>query len=138
MIRNYRNKNRVKESSSNINEINENKNNNELNSKNKVEGQSNIKIDNIYITIEIKIPNGQLKPLKIFKNQNNTNEKVNEFCGMYDIDENNKNLLIQKVRKYNNIFFSKNVEEDNDCNVEDDQDIFENDNKTNNVYQIKQ
>jgi len=120
MIRNYRNKNRVKESSSNINEINENKNNNELNSKNKVEGQSNIKIDNIYITIEIKIPNGQLKPLKIFKNQNNTNEKVNEFCGMYDIDENNKNLLIQKVRKYNNIFFSKNVEEDNDCNVEDD------------------
>lgn len=120
MIRNYRNKNRAKINSSNINKINENINNSELNRKNKVEDQKNIKIDNIYITIEIKIPNGQLKPLKIFKNQNNTNEKVNEFCGMYDIDEKNKNLLFKKVLQYNNIFFGKNVEEDNNCNLNND------------------
>ena len=120
MIKNYRNKNRVKISSSNINEINKNKNNSELNNKNKVEDQKDIKIDNIYITIEIKIPNGQLKPLKIYKNQSNTNEKVNEFCGMYDIDEKNKNLLLKKVLKYYNIFFGKNIEEDNDCILKED------------------
>ena len=120
MIKNNRNNNRVKKSSSNINEINENRNNNELNSRNKVEGQNNIKIDNIYITIEIKIPNGQLKPLKIYKNQSNTNEKVKEFCGMYDIDEKNKNLLLKKVLKYYNIFFRKNVEDDNNCILNDD------------------
>ena len=118
--RKNRNKNRVKISSSNINEINENKNKNELNNKNKVEDQKNFKIDNIYITIEIKIPNGQLKPLKIYKNQTNTNEKVKEFCRMYDIDLKNKNLLIKTVLKYYNNFFGKNVEEDNNYILKND------------------
>ena len=120
MIRKYKNKNRVKISSSNINEINENKINSELYTKTKAEDQNIIKIDNIYITIEIKIPNGQLKPFKIYKDQNNTYEKVKEFCEMYNIDQKNKNLLLKKVLKYNNIFFGTNVEEDNNIVPADD------------------
>ena len=62
-------------------------------------------IDNIYITIEIKINNGQLKPLKIYKNQNDTNEMMNNFFEMYNISEEDKKVIFNKVKYYQKVFF---------------------------------
>ena len=69
-------------------------------------------IDDIYITIEIKIPNGQLKPLKIYnKNYNDTIEFVNKFCKEYNINEQNKKIILKKVIQYKNSFFGNNNNE---------------------------
>ena len=81
------------------------KNNTYLNLNN----EKNDIIDNIYITIEIKINNGQLKPLKIYKNQNDSYEMVNNFCEMYNISEEDKNVIINKVKYYQKFFFKENI-----------------------------
>ena len=65
-------------------------------------------IDDIYITIDIKIPNGLLKPLKIYnKNNNDTIDKVNEFCKIYSINDENKKMIIKKVIQCKNAFFAR-------------------------------
>ena len=78
--------------------------------------------DKIYITIEIKIPNGELKPLKIYKNDNNIIELVDEFCEKYEIvNEKKRNFIISKVMKYKNEFFDKIItEENNNFNINKD------------------
>jgi hypothetical protein len=81
------------------------KNNTYLNLNN----EKNDIIENIYITIEIKINNGQLKPLKIYKNQNDSYEMVNNFCEMYNISEEDKNVIINKVKYYQKFFFKENI-----------------------------
>ena len=67
-------------------------------------------IDDIYITIEVKIPNGQLKPLKIYnKNYNDTVELVNNFCKIYSINNENRKIIFKKVMQYKNTFFGRNL-----------------------------
>ena len=67
-----------------------------------------IMIDDIYITIDIKIPNGLLKPLKIYnKNYNDTITKVNEFCKIYSINDENKKMILKKVIQCKNLFFGR-------------------------------
>ena len=92
-----------------INEISRQQSNNELGNNSEREKVQNI-IDDIYITIEVKIPNGQLKPLKIYnKNYNDTVELVNNFCKIYSINNENRKIIIKKVMQYKNSFFGRNL-----------------------------
>ena len=80
------------------------KNNTIIRSKSK---EKNKIINNIFVTIEIKIPNGQLKPFKIYKNINNTEEDVDSFCNMFNINEEDKKEIYYQVLHYKNIFFGE-------------------------------
>ena len=86
-----------------------NNNNNKKYKKMNINNDQNDIIDNIFITIEIKINNGQSKPLKIYKNQKNSNEMVNNFCEMYNISEEDKKIIINKVKYYQKVFFKENI-----------------------------
>jgi len=79
-------------------------------------------INNIFVTIEIKIHNGQLKPFKIYKNQNNTEEAVDNFCTMFNINEEDKKEIYNQVVYYKNIFFG---EKNNDSNIKKEMDTTE-------------
>ena len=83
-------------------------------------------IDNIYITIDIKIPNGELKPLKIYQNKNNKSniDSINEFCNKYNIKKQDRKAILDKVNQYKKIFFGKNEieEENNDFIINEDMD----------------
>ena len=82
--------------------------------KNKTQNNFNNKnIIDVYITIEIKIPNGELKPLKIYKNQSNIEELINDFCTENDLNEEDKEIIINKVKQYRNTFFGNNINEEN-------------------------
>ena len=71
-------------------------------------------IDGVYITIDIKVPNGLLKPLKIYnKGDNETIELVNNFCRIYTINEENKKIILKNVLQYKNAFFGRNLINDN-------------------------
>ena len=87
------------------------KNNTNIRSKSK---EKNKIINNIFVTIEIKINNGQLKPFKIYKNVNNTEEDVDSFCKMFNINEEDKKEIYYQVLHYKNIFFG---EKNNDSNT---------------------
>ena len=64
-------------------------------------------IDDVYINIDIKIPSGLLKPLKIYnRNDKDTIEMVNKFCKIYSINNENKKVIIKKVIQYKNSFFN--------------------------------
>ena len=58
--------------------------------------------NNIYVIQNIKTPNGELKPIKIFKNENNINNLVDDFCKKNNINEKDKNDI------YNQVIFIKN------------------------------
>ena len=87
-------------------------------------------IDDIYINIDIKIPNGLLKPLKIYnRNDNDTVEMVNAFCKIYSINDENKNTIIKKVIQYKNAFFNTKLNQDNNKDgfiLNEDSDIITN------------
>ena len=71
-------------------------------------------IDDVYITIDVKIPNGLLKPFKIYnRNDNDTIELVNNFCRIYSINEENKKIILKNVLQYKNAFFGRNLIHDN-------------------------
>ena len=71
-------------------------------------------IDDIYINIDIKIPNGLLKPLKIYnRNDKDTVEMVNNFCNIYSINDENKKEILKKVIEYKNAFFNINLNKGN-------------------------
>jgi hypothetical protein len=95
-----------------INGISREQSSNEFGNNSEKEKVQNI-IDDIYITIEVKIPNGQLKPLKIYnKNYNDTIELVNNFCKVYSINNENRKIIIKKVMQYKNSFFGRNLIEE--------------------------
>ena len=71
-------------------------------------------IDDVYITIDIKIPNGLLKPLKIYnRNYDDTLESVNNFCKIYSINDESKKMILKKVIHFKNTFFGGNLNNDN-------------------------
>ena len=71
-------------------------------------------IDDVYITIDIKIPNGLLKPLKIYnRNYEDTLESVNNFCKIYSINDESKKMILKKVIHFKNTFFGGNLNNDN-------------------------
>jgi hypothetical protein len=67
-------------------------------------------IEDAFITISIKVPNGELKPFEIHNNKlEDTYESVGIFCKKYNIKEEMKSLIFQKVLEYKNLFFNKNT-----------------------------
>ena len=93
-----------------LKEENINKRNNKI--KEKYIYSKNI-IDKIYITLDIKIPNGELKQLKIYKNDNNVIDLVDDFCEKYEMYEKDRDFLLSKVIQYKNECFEKIIIEDN-------------------------
>ena len=68
-------------------------------------------IDSIYITFDIRVSNGVIKPLKIYnKNDKGTMEDISDFCKIYRLNEENKKILIKKALKFKYNFFGKNKE----------------------------
>ena len=65
-------------------------------------------IDDVFITIQVKIPNGELKPLKI-RNSENVIDTVNDFCSMYNINEESKKQILYKVLSFKNSFLKLNM-----------------------------
>ena len=104
----------IPSSSSNKSLERNNINNNEYEKNNLENEKTENIIDDVYITIDIKIPNGLLKPLKIYnKNYNDTIELVNNFCKIYTINDENKKIILKKVMQYKNTFFGGNLISDN-------------------------
>ena len=67
-------------------------------------------IEDAFITIHIKIPNGELKPFEIHNTKlEDIIESVRSFCKTYNLDEEMKSLILQKVLEYRNSFFIKNT-----------------------------
>ena len=92
------------------NNVNKYQNYTESNRKSKFNPENEI-IENIYITLDIKTPNGIAKPLKIYnKNDNSVIEDVSNFCRIYNLNEEIKKLLINRAIKYKNNFFNNNKE----------------------------
>ncbi len=106
----------------NNNDLNEDKNSNINNTNKEKNNPNNNIIDNIYVTIEINTPNGELKPLKIYKNQNNIIEILNEFCKENDINEKDKKLILTNIVEYKNAFGINLIKENNDFNLNEDND----------------
>ena len=99
---------------SNSSRNNESNNNNSESVSNYEKDKMKNIIDDVYITIDIKIPNGLSKPLKIYnKNYNDTVDFVNNFCKIYSINDENKKIILKKVIQYKNTFFGRNLIEEN-------------------------
>ena len=112
----------------NINDINNNKNMSKAqiysrkiqkmkikNNNNNIfqENGNNNLIDNIYVIIEIKTPNGEKKPIKIYKNQNDINDVVEKFCKENKINNENKDVIYNKVAYYQDNIFGRNTYKNN-------------------------
>jgi hypothetical protein len=68
-------------------------------------------IDNIYITMDIKVSIGVIKPLKIYnKSDKETIDNISNFCKIYRFNEETKRMLIKKALKLKYNFFGKNIE----------------------------
>ena len=68
-------------------------------------------IDNIYITLDIKIKNGAIKPLKIYnKKDKKIIDDINNFCRIYSLNEEVKKTLIKKALKYKYNLFGNNLD----------------------------
>ena len=89
-------------------------------------------IDNIYLTIEIKVPNGQYESLKIYKDQTNIKEIIFQFCEKNNIDEEERKIIFNKIFQYNNSFFERNSYE-NTSNLNNNEEMDTNDNTYNNL-----
>ena len=71
-------------------------------------------IDNVYITLDIKTPNGLIKHLKIYnKSDKDTIDLVNNFCKIYSINDDNRKIILKKVMNYKNAFYGRNLIDNN-------------------------
>jgi hypothetical protein len=103
------------------NDSNEDKKNikNNKNEENHINNSSTI--DKIPVIIVIKLPNGEIKSLKIYEKMNKTTEILNAFCRKNDINEEDKKIILGKIMDYKNSVFGNNaIEENNDPNSNDD------------------
>jgi len=67
-------------------------------------------IDNIYITMDIKVSIGVIKPLKIYnKPDKDIIDYISNFCKIYSLNEETKKILIKKALKLKYSFFGKNI-----------------------------
>ena len=103
------------------NDSNEDKNNIKINKNKENNINNNNIIDNLPVIIVIKLPNGEIKSMKIYEKMNKTTEILNEFCRKNDINEEDKKIILGKIMDYKNSAFESNViEENNDPNSNDD------------------
>ena len=114
---NKKKKNNNKENLSSYNDNLEQNISNEIINNNEDEKNENIIIDGVYITIDIRVPNGLYKPLKIYNtDDNNTIELVNNFCKIYSINDEDKKIILKNVMEYKNYFFGRNINGSNNKN----------------------
>ena len=67
---------------------------------------------NEFFTLQIKIPIGKLKKIKIYKDDD-ANKIADEFCRIYSIKDNVKQKLIKNIIKYQNLYLKK-IQTDNE------------------------
>ena len=92
----------------------EKKQNNDINSnENESESDGNTE----YFNLQIKLPNGKIKTLKVYENDD-ANEVVEEFCKIHSIDENIKSKLVANIENCQKQFLMK--EKSNGNNEEDE------------------
>lgn len=99
--------------------LNNDLNNNRLNEKRKGFIPSPIKknnsknkkldlIEDVFITINIKVPNGELRPFEIYNHKTeDTIREVESFCKKNNLNDEMKSLVLEKVLNYKNSFFYK-------------------------------
>ena len=68
-------------------------------------------IDNIYIGMEIKTPKGGKKPIRIYKNQANISDVVEDFCKQNDISNKDKKFIVNQVIYFRKNIFGRNISE---------------------------
>ena len=62
-----------------------------------------------YFNLQIKLPNGKMKTLKVYENDD-PNEVVEEFCKIHSIDDNIKSKLVANIENCQRQFLMKNNE----------------------------
>ena len=70
-------------------------------------------IDDIYVIMDINTPKGGKKPIKIYKNQENINELVDNFCKKNNINDKDRKTIYNQALLYQNNIFGRNTVETN-------------------------
>ena len=73
-----------------------------------------------YFNLQIKLPNGKMKTLKVYENDD-PNEVVEEFCKIHSIDDNIKSKLVANIENCQRQFLMKNSENDFESNPEENE-----------------
>ena len=68
-------------------------------------------VGDIYVIMNINLPKGGIKQLKIYKNIGGVKSLVNEFCKKYNIDDENKKIIYNEAISFKNNIYGKNVNE---------------------------
>ena len=66
-------------------------------------------IDDIYVIMNINLPKGGKKQIRIYKNLNNLKNIVNEFCKKNNINDENKKIIYKEAVSFKNNIFGKNI-----------------------------
>ena len=70
-------------------------------------------IDDIYVIMDINTPKGGKRPIKIYKNQENLNDLVDQFCKKNKINDSDKKVIYNQALLYKNNIFGRNTDETN-------------------------
>ena len=78
----------------------------EINIKKKEKVEKECIIDNVYITMDIQLPNGIIKPLQIYNlSDSEVTDIVFEFCKHHRIKDNDRNKIQKHALQFKNKFF---------------------------------
>ena len=75
---------------------------------------------NEYFNLQIKLPNGKMKTLKVHENDD-ANEVIDEFCKIHSIDDNIKSKLVENIKLCQKQFLMRDNDEDNENDKEEDE-----------------
>ena len=70
-------------------------------------------IDDIYVIMDINTPKGGKRPIKIYKNQENLSDLVDQFCKKNKINDIDKKVIYNQALLYKNNIFGRNTDETN-------------------------
>ena len=87
--------------------------------KNKKRNKSNSKDKDGFFNLQIKIPNGKMKTIKIYMNDG-PYKVADEFCKIYSIKESVKQKLIRNIIKCQKAYINKRDKEENNNNNEEE------------------
>ena len=75
---------------------------------------------NEYFNLQIKLPNGKIKTLKVHENDD-ANEVIDEFCKIHSIEDNIKSKLVDNIKMCQKQFLMQDNDEDNENDKEEDE-----------------
>ena len=70
-------------------------------------------IEDIYVIMDINTPKGGKRPIKIYKNQENLSDLVDQFCKKNKINDIDKKVIYNQALLYKNNIFGRNTDETN-------------------------